>query len=142
MKTFGIKLKELREQYKVTQNDLANYLNVGRPTIAGYETKGKQPDYDKLIKISKFFNVSIDYLIGNDLKLNTLHDNKNTYTTNKNIKTNNIKLADEIIKLLVKKQILSKEKQITNDQIKWLIKLLDKAIDISLIKIENRVGGK
>lgn len=42
---------------------LADYLNVTRPTIAGYETKGKEPDYHTLSMIASYFNVSIDYLL-------------------------------------------------------------------------------
>lgn len=56
-------LKELRQSRNITQDELAKYLNVSRPTIAGYETKGKQPDFDKLCKLAEYFNVSIDYLI-------------------------------------------------------------------------------
>ncbi|MDD2401972.1 MAG: helix-turn-helix transcriptional regulator [Clostridia bacterium] len=61
---FGRKLKKLREKKEITQQELANLLKVGRSTIAGYETKNKQPDYDKLQKLANYFNVSIDYLIG------------------------------------------------------------------------------
>lgn len=62
--SFAEKLKALRSEKKVTQKQLAELLGVGRPTIAGYETKGKQPDFDKVIEIAEYFNVSIDYLIG------------------------------------------------------------------------------
>lgn len=65
MVTFGQRLKELREERGLTQQDVADILNVGRPTIAGYETKGKQPDYDKLKILANYFDVSVDYLIGN-----------------------------------------------------------------------------
>ena len=61
--TFAQNLKYLREINDVTQDQLAIYLQVTRSTIAGYETKGKQPDYDKLSKIAEFFHVSIDFLI-------------------------------------------------------------------------------
>lgn len=61
---FGTRLKELREKRSMTQQQLANLLNVGRPTIAGYETKGKEPDYSKLRTLSRYFDVSIDYLLG------------------------------------------------------------------------------
>jgi len=60
---FANTLKELRETNNVTQEQLAEYLQVSRPTIAGYETKNHQPDYEKLEKIAKFFEVSIDYLV-------------------------------------------------------------------------------
>lgn len=60
---FSERLKILRENIDVTQDELAKYLQVSRSTIAGYETKNRQPDYDKLYMIARFFNVSTDYLI-------------------------------------------------------------------------------
>lgn len=56
-------LKMLREDKKITQEELANHLNVSRSTIAGYEARNKQPDYDKLAQIADYFNVTIDFLI-------------------------------------------------------------------------------
>ena len=56
-------LKDLRELHDVTQEDLADYLQVSRPTVAGYETKNRQPDYERLVKIAEFFKVSVDYLV-------------------------------------------------------------------------------
>ncbi|MCF6461460.1 XRE family transcriptional regulator [Clostridium sp. Cult3] len=61
---FGKRLKSLREEKGFTQQDIADILGVGRATIAGYETKGKQPDYEKLMKLAEFFNTSVDYLLG------------------------------------------------------------------------------
>lgn len=60
---FGNNLKDLRETRNITQGQLAEYLQVSRPTIAGYETKSRQPDFEKLEKIANYFHVSIDYLI-------------------------------------------------------------------------------
>ncbi len=58
---FSSTLKELREQNHITQNQLASHLKLTRSTIAGYETKGKQPDYERLLQIADFFHVSVDY---------------------------------------------------------------------------------
>lgn len=67
--SFSDRLKDLRNSKGLTQQDLADILKVERPTIAGYETKGKQPDYEKLLILSEYFNVSIDWLLGNsDIK--------------------------------------------------------------------------
>lgn len=67
---FANNLKQLRQGHHMTQEALARYLNVTRPTIAGYETKNKQPDYDKLQKIAEIFEVSIDYLLtGNETSI-------------------------------------------------------------------------
>lgn len=60
---FSERLKLLRKNAEVTQDQLAQYLQVSRSTIAGYETKNRQPDYDKLYMIAQFFHVSTDYLI-------------------------------------------------------------------------------
>lgn len=63
---FGETLKNLRDIKGITQNDLAKYLGVSRATIAGYETKNHQPDYEKLEKLARYFEVSIDYLLTGD----------------------------------------------------------------------------
>ena len=60
---FSKTLKNLREVKDITQDELAKQLKVSRPTIAGYETKHRQPDFDKLLMLSEFFQVSVDYLL-------------------------------------------------------------------------------
>lgn len=65
---FSERLKQLRKNADITQDQLAQYLQVSRSTIAGYETKNRQPDYDKLYMIAQFFHVTTDYLVsGKDL---------------------------------------------------------------------------
>jgi len=64
MINFGMKLKQLRTTKGLTQNDLAAVLEVNRATVSGYETGGVYPSVEILKKISEFFNVSADYLIG------------------------------------------------------------------------------
>lgn len=80
---FSQRLRYLRDLNKVTQEQLAKYLGVGRPTIAGYETKGKQPSFEILDKIAGFFNVSLDYLLGRtDIKnfaMLSVQDTEKTY---------------------------------------------------------------
>lgn len=61
---FSDRLKSLRKDLGLTQEELANKLNKTRSTIAGYETERKQPDYETLNKIADYFNVSVDYLLG------------------------------------------------------------------------------
>lgn len=65
------RIKILREEKGITQQEVANYLNVERATISGYETKGKQPDLQKLGRLAKVFGVSLDFLItGEEPKIN------------------------------------------------------------------------
>lgn len=64
MLIFGERLKELREEKNMTQEELSSYLNVTRQSISGYETGSSEPVLENLVIISKIFNVSIDYLLG------------------------------------------------------------------------------
>lgn len=61
-------LKQLRTARGMTQDDLANVLKVSRSTIAGYEARNNQPDYDKLVQIADYFGVTIDYLLSGEIK--------------------------------------------------------------------------
>lgn len=63
---FAQRIKELRVLNKMTQEDLAQSIGVSRTTVTGYETRGTEPSLDKLLEISKVFNVPCDFLIGND----------------------------------------------------------------------------
>jgi len=62
--TFGERLKQLRLNLNLRQEDIAEVVNVHRATIGKYEANERFPDKDILITLSKFFNVSIDYLLG------------------------------------------------------------------------------
>ena len=59
-----MKLKELRKEKGISQLKLAMDLSMNQNTISRYETEERQADYETLIKIADYFNVSIDYLVG------------------------------------------------------------------------------
>lgn len=61
---FGERLKELRENQCMKQSDLADYLNVSRQSVGGYENGTTEPPMDIIIKIADKFNVTCDYLLG------------------------------------------------------------------------------
>lgn len=65
---FASTLKSLREERDITQEKLAAHLGITRSTVAGYETKGKQPDFDRLLQIAEYFQVPVDYLLTGDHK--------------------------------------------------------------------------
>lgn len=60
----GDKLKKLRQGKKLTQTEFADKIGISRGTYAHYEINKRHPDYQTLIKIAKFFDVSTDYLLG------------------------------------------------------------------------------
>ena len=59
-----MKLKELREENGLKQIEVANYLNVKQNTYSQYESEKRQLPIDVLIKLSKFYHVSTDYILG------------------------------------------------------------------------------
>ncbi|MEA4988112.1 MAG: RstR family transcriptional repressor [Anaerovorax sp.] len=68
---FGKGLKELRKEKKLTQAQVAEHLDVSVSTYTKYETGVNEPDITMIKKIAKFFNVSIDYLLGESTYLDT-----------------------------------------------------------------------
>lgn len=65
---FSEKLKELRNEKGISQEKLSELLNVSRQSISRYENGTVQPDFDKLITLSKYFEVSIDYLLDHSIE--------------------------------------------------------------------------
>lgn len=64
MVKFAIRLKELRKEKNLKQSELAAFLSVDQRSISNWENEIYQPDYEMLVKIAKFFEVSADYLLG------------------------------------------------------------------------------
>lgn len=58
------RLKQLREERKLSQKDVANKLKIPPTTYSGYENNKREPNSEMLINLADFFNCSIDYLIG------------------------------------------------------------------------------
>lgn len=54
----------LRKEFKMTQEEVANKLNVSRQSYSNWETGRRDPGIKTLIDLANFFNVSIDYLCG------------------------------------------------------------------------------
>lgn len=57
-----LRLKELRG--KKTQEYIARHIGITQRCYQNYESGSRQADYDTLIKLSQYFGVSIDYLLG------------------------------------------------------------------------------
>lgn len=61
---FNQRLKQLRLKNKLTQGELADILGLKPTAISNYESERNEPSFDKLIALSKYFDVSCDYLLG------------------------------------------------------------------------------
>ncbi|MFY9177134.1 MAG: helix-turn-helix transcriptional regulator [Caldicoprobacterales bacterium] len=81
---FPERLAKLRMEFNMTQKELADKIGVSRAAIGMYEIGRRDPDTDTIIKLTKIFGVSADYLMG-------ISDIRNPYnnlnTSSKNINT-------------------------------------------------------
>ena len=59
------RLKELRKEKHISQQELADAIIVTQQSVNRYENHDVEPGIETLIKMAKFFNTSVDYLIGN-----------------------------------------------------------------------------
>ncbi len=64
MKTFGEKIRELRQEKGLTQKQAALALTVTIPTLSHWECDYQEPSYKDLLSLCRFYEVSADYLIG------------------------------------------------------------------------------
>lgn len=58
------RIRELRKQNNLTMKQLGEELGLGESTISQYENGKREPDIKTLLRISEFFHVSVDYLLG------------------------------------------------------------------------------
>ena len=65
--TLGEKLSKLRKEYNYTQEQLADILGVTRQSISKWESDIAYPETEKLIKMGKLFECSMDYLLNEDI---------------------------------------------------------------------------
>ena len=65
----GYRLKELRRQRNISQEELGNLLGVTKVSISGYERGTRIPSIEILNNILNFFDISADYLLGRELDI-------------------------------------------------------------------------
>ena len=68
MVDLGKRLKDLRKEQGLTQQQVADRVWVSKAMISSYELSTRAPSYEVLIKLSKLFGVSTDYLLGVERK--------------------------------------------------------------------------
>ena len=99
--SLGEKLKALRTAKKMSQKELAERIGIAKSVISFYESGDRFPSYDVLIKIARIFNVTTDYLLGND---------KNIKDSARNSSVSD-KIVDKILNVNKSKDTLSSLKK-------------------------------
>ena len=120
MKELGLKLKYYRESCELSQQQIANALNVDRSTYTYYETGKTTPSASTLLKLSKIFNVPCSIFlesINQELALNSLVadsvDNKKSRDTTRSYESDEkiYDLSKEEKDILIAYRVLNKSGQ-------------------------------
>ena len=64
MVSLGDKLKMLRKKNNLTQQQVAERLNVSKAVVSSYELSNRSPSFQTLVKITNIYNVTTDFLLG------------------------------------------------------------------------------
>ena len=64
MKEFSTNLRALRIERGMSQRALGEVLGFTDVAVSHWEARNKEPSYETLVKIAKYFGVSLDYLLG------------------------------------------------------------------------------
>lgn len=107
MKKLSENLKRLRKENNLSQEELAEKLGVSRQSVSKWESENAYPEMDKLIQISKIYNVKLDDLLNNNIKeINEEKQFKNKVNEYcKNIINNIIKTTNMFIKMSFKSKV-------------------------------------
>ncbi|MBR3243007.1 MAG: helix-turn-helix transcriptional regulator [Parasporobacterium sp.] len=62
--TMGQRLKKMRLERKLSQQQVATLIGVSRNTISAYETDLREPTYSKLIRLARIYRVSVETILG------------------------------------------------------------------------------
>lgn len=97
---FGDRLKELRKERSLTQEEISEVCQVAKQTISNWENNITQPPFDIVKRLAQYFGVTADYLLGlnqNDInridKLNIALREAGMIDSNENLNEEEIKLA-------------------------------------------------
>lgn len=86
MSKFHLRLRELRNSRKLSQQELADLLGISKSSINMYERGEREPGLDTLEAMADFFNVDMDYLMGKTSEIKTFDDKFDTETLSKGSK--------------------------------------------------------
>jgi transcriptional regulator with XRE-family HTH domain len=93
--TLGEKLKEIRKRFGLSQESLADIMNVSRQAITKWESDNGLPDISNLQELSKVFGITVDYLLNDENQLPSLSMRKEL---DKDKYKNKLSMYNEVLK--------------------------------------------
>ena len=104
------RLRDLREDHEITQKEIAQLLKTTQPQYARYETGERELPMHHFRTLAKYYNVSLDYLVGREFVRDIGYlseEQKSTVQKLQRLDENSLALADAYIEGLIDK--ISKE---------------------------------
>ena len=108
---FAKRLTNLREKKNLYQKDIAEIFNVEQATVSNWEKGKRIPDSEMLIKLANFFEVSVDYLLGNDTPPT---DNEKE-----------LKEIEALKQLLIRNDFMHSSEDLSKDEVDKLMKFVN-----------------
>lgn len=123
--TVADRLKIVREDRNKTKEQVANYLEIQLRAYQRYETGERVPDLEKLKSLAKYFNCTLDYLVGMDIPQDKKYIDRDLVLTQSEIMDlgYNKKFAFGLMKQIIDHQSESEEVHVSeNDNKKYVTK--------------------
>src|SRR5699024_8432006 len=102
------KLQSLRKEKGLSQEELANLLEVSRQAVSKWESGQTYPEMDKLLSLCKIFGCTLDELTNDDVKEINVH--KETKTTFSNLVDEGLKQVKKAVTMFARMTLSSKIK--------------------------------
>lgn len=101
----------LRKEKKVSQQDIGNLVGISSQAVSKWESGNSEPDNESLIRIANFFDVSVDYLLGNDTQIKNLE--------------HELKEKELLKELLIKNGYMKPGEDLTKEELDKLMKFIN-----------------
>ena len=118
MATLPERIKELRKNAKLSQQEFGALFGMAKSTVSQYESGRNTPNDEIKMAIAKYFDVSLDYLLG---ATDIPRDSGKTAD----------EVSDAIYSVLLEIGVIAPGEQLSKEKIEYVKKLLNKAIELS-----------
>lgn len=152
--TFGQRLARLRKQKGLTQEEIANRVNISPQAVSKWENDISSPDIDTIVKLSEILNVSLNELLGKEETTPVVLEEENKKDINKmllkiKVLSNdgdkiNVNLPMGIIKICLDNNVgipqINGNKAFSEIDFHQVLDLVEKGVIGEIISVESRDG--
>lgn len=115
--SFGANLERIRKDKKVSQAKLGKELGITQQMVSSYEKEIASPNVEVLIKIADYFNISIDTLVGHEVKNSEINPTEARFFQYfKNLTELDRERCVTIAKTLLEDRAMNKKRKIRSDK--------------------------